>query len=128
MKKIGYGINGYKKTAVISIDFAPFCVFVLNDLFDLICGYLVPPISFPRIEITRDGEKTDLKEYYGDLEQWFHCDIHSPVFQFCCKRTDSRLIEVDYDAARKALYDKDKKLWDEAEKLGEEMSQEEKSK
>jgi len=87
----------------------------------------VPPIPFPRIKITRDGEKTTMREYYGDLEQLFHCLVHRPVFQFCCKRMDTRSINVDYEVTRKAFYDKDKKFWDEGERRAEEMRREDMS-
>ena len=68
-----------------------------------------------------------MREYYGDMEQWFHCRIHGPIFQFCCKRTDSRSIDIDYEVTRKAFYDKDKKFWDEGERRAEEMRREDKS-
>ena len=127
MRKIEYGFNSYHKTASINIDFAPFWVFALDRLIEEACGYLVPPIPFPRIKITRDGEKTTMRKYYGDLEQLFHCLVHRPVFQFCCKRMDTRSINVDYEVTRKAFYDKDKKFWDEGERQAEEMRREDKS-
>ena len=124
MRRIEYGINSYYKKVSLDVDFAPFWVFILERLTEDICGYLVPPIPLPRIKITREGEKTTLKEYYGDFQQLFHCYIHHPVFQFCQKRIDARYIDLDYEAARKAFYDKDKKNWDEAEKRAAEMRQE----
>jgi hypothetical protein len=119
MRKIEYGFNSYHKTASINVDFAPFGVFALDRLIEGVCGYLVPPIPFPRIKITRDGEKTTMREYYGQ--------VHSPIFQFCCKRIDSKSIDVDYEVTRKAFYDKDKKFWDEGERRAEEMRREDKS-
>ena len=104
MKKIEYGFNSYHKTASINVDFAPFWVFALNEIVDGVCGYLVRPIAFPKIKINRDSEKTTMREYYGDLQQLFHCHVHSPVFQFCYKRMDSKTIDIDYEAARKAFY------------------------
>jgi hypothetical protein len=127
MRKIEYGFNSYLKTACISIDFAPFWVFALDRLIENVCGYLVPPIPFPHIKITRDGEKTTMREYYGDLRQLFHCHIHSPIFRFCCKKMDTRNINVDYELIRKAFYDKDKDFWDEGEQRAEEMRHENKS-
>ena len=50
MRKIEYGFNSYHKTASINIDFAPFWVFALDRLIEGVCGYLVPPIPFPRIK------------------------------------------------------------------------------
>ena len=127
MRKIEYGFNSYDKTASINVDFAPFWVFALDRLIEGVCGYFVPPIPFPRIKITRDGVKTTMREYYGDLEQLFHCQVHSPIFQFCCKRMDSRSIDIDYEVTRKAFYDKDKKFWDEGERRAEEMRREDKN-
>lgn len=127
MRKINYGINSYHKKASINVDFTPFWVFALDQLIEGVCGYLVPPIPFPRIRITRDGETTTMSEYYGDLEQWFHCHIHNPVFQFCQKRIDTRSIDVGYEETRKAFYDKDKKFWDAGERRAEEMRREDKT-
>ncbi len=73
-------------------------------------------MPLPGLTIVREGEKTTLREYYGDLRQLFHCYVHDPVFHYCRKKIDSRYLDLDYDAARQAFYDKDKKFWDEAEK------------
>ena len=121
MRKIDYAINSYYKTCSLHIEFAPFWIFALSKITEFMCGYLVPPIPLPRIKITREGEKTTLREYYGNLNHLFHLYVHDPVFQYCCRRMDSRFIDLDYDTARKAFYEKDKKFWDAEESMAEEM-------
>jgi hypothetical protein len=121
MRIIDYGINSYLKKCSLHIDFVPFWLVILENFFTFICAYLVPSIPLPKIKIIREDEKTTVKEYYGDLQQVFHLYVHNPIYEYCCRRTDSKSIELDYETARKVFYDKDKKFWDDEEKLAEEM-------
>ena len=127
MRRIGYGINSYHKNVHLNVDFAPFWIFALENLIEFICGYLIPPIPLPKIKIIREGEKTTVREYYGDLQQTFHVYVHAPIFKYCYSRMDSKFIELDYEMAKKAFYDKDKKFWDDEGRLVEEMRLEDKN-
>jgi len=127
MRKIDYAINSYYKKCSLHIDFASLWIFTLEKIIDFICGYLIPSIPLPKIKIIREGEKTTLKEYYGDLQQVFHLYMHDPVFEYCCSRMDSKYIELNYETARKVFYDKDKKFWDDEESMAEEMRLEDKN-
>jgi len=127
MRKFDYSINSYHRTASINVDYAPFWVFWLDDLFNFLCG-IVPPVPLPPIPIRlsdetsielNDGKKwTTLRDWCGNLRSLFHCSVHAPIFGWCWGKTDSRPIEVDYKKAKKAFYDKDREFWDEQEKVG----------
>ena len=121
MRKIGYGINSYHKTASIWIEYSSPLVFALKGTFDFICWYLVPPIPLPNFKITREGETYTIKEYYRNLGELFCLLVHHPILDFCYKRIESRTIDIDYDKAKEAFYDKDKKFWDENEKEAKEI-------
>ena len=115
MRKISYAINSYHKTASIWVEYTSPLIFFLDRISEFICGYLVPSIPLPNFTIVKEREKTTVKDYYGDLKSLFHCHVHSPISNYCWRKTDSRMIEIDYDKARRAFYDKDKKFWDEHE-------------
>ena len=118
MVKFSYAINSYLKTASIIVEYANPLVLALNKVITFICGYLIPAIPLPSIKIERDCEKTTLREYYGDLQQVFHIFVHCPVFEWCCRKTDTRFIEISYNEARGAFRDKDLKFWLKDEEIG----------
>jgi hypothetical protein len=126
MRIIDYGINSYYKKCSLNVDFASSWIFALEKLIEFICGYLILPIPLPKIKIIREDERTTVKEYYGDLQQFFHLYVHNPIYEYCCRQTYSKSIELDYEATREVFYDKDKKFWDDEEKLAEEMKIEDK--
>ena len=64
------------------------------------------------IDISGGGEWTTWQEWYGDLSQLFHCFVHVPIFDFCQKRTKSKLLEIDYQKAKEMFYEEDKEFWD----------------
>ncbi len=115
MRRISYGINTYHKTASFFVEYAHPLIFALDRITEFICGYLIPSLPLPNFRIMRDGEKTTIKEYYGSLQDLFHCFVHCPIFRYCDDRIDTRAIKVSYSSAKKAFYDKDKKFWDEQE-------------
>jgi len=125
MRKINYGINSYHKTASIIVEHANPLIFVLDRISEFICGNLILPAPLPNFKIIRDGEKTTIKEYYGDLRSLYHLWIHYPIFQYCAKKMDAEMIDIDYDKARKVFYDNDKKFWDESEERAKEMREDE---
>ncbi len=113
MKIWSYGINSYYKTADITIDILPWYIHLLDSLFNIICGNLIPPIPFPSfIKVKRDDDIYTLREWYGDLRQWFHCIIHVPIFDYiyASKRFKHLIIEVDYDKCKATFKDVDKKF------------------
>jgi len=92
MRKWGYGINSFHKTAYIWVEESSWWVFALDRTIEWLCG-IIPHISFPRIrmklkdaediEFNDGSEWTTWQEWYGDLNQYFHCIVHMPVFNYC---------------------------------------------
>ena len=82
---------------------------------------LIPPVPLQKIkkrlkdradiDISGGGEWTTWQEWYGDLSQLFHCFVHVPIFDFCQKRTKSKLLEIDYQKAKEMFYEEDKEFW-----------------
>jgi len=111
MKRLYYGINDYHKEASMIIEQGPRWAFLLDDIICLFC-LIVPPIPFPRISMKlKDkediaffgNEKTTLKDWYGDLSQWFCIKCHMPVTSFCYKKINVGIVKLDYDELMNTL-------------------------
>ena len=136
MKDWCYGINSLYKEASVYLKEAPWYIWFLNWLFNLVCAFLTSmDIPLPDIKIPTFDKETieyndgcrwvSLKAWYGDFGQWFHCIIHDPILHFCRRRTKTKHIGMDYDKLRKLVYSNDKKFWDEEEKSARETIKEE---
>ena len=68
-----------------------------------------------------ESEWTTWKEWYGDLNQWFHLFAHCPVFEYCNKKMKSQSVDITYEKAREMFYDSDRKFFDQAETRGAEI-------
>lgn len=133
MRRFGYGINSFHKKASIWVDYAPFWVFWLDDIFNFLCDR-IPALPLPPIPLRlfnegsiefNDGRKwVTLREWCGDLRGLFHLYVHTPILNYCFGRTDGRVIQVNYNKARKVFYDKDKEFWDDHEAMCEEIKDE----
>ena len=135
MKRWGYGINSYNKTATIFCEVAPFYIFWLEDIISAICGYLILAIPFPKIPLRlndddtedNDGKRwTTYKDWCGDLSQWFHVHVDMSVFDFCNKCKKHYSMDVPYYKLKKSFYEMSKKFWNEEEQFAKAMKQEEK--
>lgn len=115
MKSWSYGINTYHKTASIWLEEGHWYIFFLDRAIEFLCS-IIPPIPFPNIgRIIDEGEKYTLKEWWGDLDQWFCCSVHGPITNFCYKRINNFHIDIKYSKCRELFYGKDKRYWDEQE-------------
>ena len=134
MRKFSYGINNYHKTAFIDIEYGSFFIFLLDRVVEFICA-AIPDIILPKIKIKLRNEKaiefndnneyTTLEEWYGSINGLFCGRIHNPITNWCWKRLDHRSIKIDYNEAKKAFYDYDKKFWDDHEQEYEILDEEE---
>jgi len=121
VRKWTYGINSYHKTASLILEDAPWWVFVLEDFVDFLSAN-IPAIPFPSIKIYLTNEediecnggdnRTSLRDWYGDLHQWFHCRIHNPIFHFCVRRIRWKEVKIEYDRAKELFRDEDKEFWE----------------
>lgn len=88
-----------------------------------LCCDMVPSIPLPSakkrlkdqedIGLNGGNPWTTWKEWYGDFSQLFHCVVHVPIFNFCERRIQSRIVELGYDKAKEMFYEEDKRFWDE---------------
>ena len=129
MRKWSYGINSYHKTATIYVDDAPWWIFALERSIEFICD-IIPSIPFPKVKMRlRDpgdiecieSEWTTWKEWYGDLNQYFHVLAHNPVFYYCQDRMKTKFVDITYDKAREMFYDSDRKFFDGEAAIGDEI-------
>ena len=126
MKTWSYGINSLHRTASLDLQTGPWWVYALEWAVGWCCD-LAPSIPLPDakmrlrdqgdIELNSGHPWTTWKEWYGDLSQLFHCFVHMPVFDFCQRRIQSRIVWLDYDKAKEMFYKEDKKFWDEEQDL-----------
>ena len=123
MKSWSYGINNYYKTASISLETAPWHIFAIETITEIICD-VIPPIPLPNIKFRLKDEEsiwhngsewTTINEWYGDLCQLFHGVIHIPISDFCWDRIEIKRIEMDYDELKKMFYAENKKFFDDCE-------------
>ena len=118
MKRWSNGTNSCYKTSSILLEEAPAYIFILEDSISWVCDKL-PHIKIPflnRIKITRDNEKYDVAEYYGDTpHQIFHCLICVPVTGFCWDRINIKSVPIEWDKCKELFYKEDKDRWDEME-------------
>jgi len=117
MRRWGYGVNSYFKTASVDVDILPRHLYYLERTVEFICCYLIPNIPFPSfLHVTDkdDGSVYTWKEWWGGLEGWFHCTVHSPVFNYVYNsgRCKGFMIPVDYEYLKDKFKDMDKEYWD----------------
>ena len=72
-----------------------------------------------------ESEWTTWKEWYGDLNQWFHLFAHCPVFEYCRDKMKSESVDITYDKAREMFYNSDRKFFDYEATIGDEIRTEE---
>jgi hypothetical protein len=141
MKIWNYAVNSYYKTASIYVDIIPRHLVYFERVVEYFCCIrILHWIKFPNwnfICVDDDGHwhwKADettytLKEWWGDLGSWFHCTIHTPIFQYVYdyKRYKTFSYPADYDKLKADFKDIDKEYWDriaESEKEDEKMREE----
>ena len=125
MKNWSYGINSLYKTGHIFLEEAPWYVFAIARAVEWTCDYM-PEIPFSdRSIVDEDGNETTLKEYYGDLSQWWHCKVHDPIFQWAEKQKSTTTIEMSYEKIKELFYESNRKFFDDHEKIDEELTDEE---
>jgi hypothetical protein len=100
MRKWSVGTNDYYFTSSIYLEEAPWYIFTLDIIIPWICDYF-PRIPLPKINIIRDGEKTNLKEYYGTARDLFHCFVCSKITNWCFKKTKTQIISFPYEKLMK---------------------------
>ena len=123
MKSWHYAINNYYKTANISLETAPWHIFAIERIAEIICDSM-PSIPLPNIRFRlkdkdsikfNQSEWTTVREWYGDLSQLFHSVIHIPISDFCWDRIKTRRIEMDYEKVKEIFYAENKEFFDDCE-------------
>jgi len=129
MRNWSYGINSYYKTATIWLEEGPWWIFLLDRIIEFLCE-IIPPIKFPNLKLRLKNKEdiefygsewTTWREWYGDLNEFFHVTVHESIFRFCQRRINYKHIDIDYSEARELFYLEDKDFWDEEERIAKEM-------
>jgi len=121
MKSWTYAVNSYYKTADIYVEILPRRLYYLEKIVEYFCCIrILKWIKFPSfINYTyknKDGsiEIYTLKEWWGDLGSWFHCVIHSPIFDYVYNsgRCKTFSLPADYELLKGKFKDIDKEYWE----------------
>ena len=101
----------------------------MESLIEFICD-IVPSIPFPKAKMRlkdpddidfHGSEWTTWKDWYGDLNQYFHVLAHNPVFYYCQGKIKTKSVEITYDQAREMFYESDRKFWDQGAAVGDQI-------
>jgi len=115
MKSFNIGTNNYWYTASVILDDVPAPLYYLARITEFICDH-IPSIPLPQIPIklkdkdtydwtdNNDG-RTNLKEWYGDIQQLFHLYVCTPVHHLVWKHTKSISIDLPYDFLKERFPD-----------------------
>jgi hypothetical protein len=107
MRKWYVGFNNYWFTASIHLEEVPMGLCFLEWLVGWICS-IVPPIKLPKIRFKLKDKKkwewidskdgwTDLQEWYGDLNQIWHCFVCIPVINLVWKYTKTKAVNLPFN-------------------------------
>lgn len=108
-------------TADIYVEEGHWWIFALDSLIEFVCD-IVPSVPFPKAKLRLTNpddiefygsEWTTWKDWYGDLNQYFHLLVHDPVFNYCQGKMISKSVAITFDQAKEIFYESDKKFWDE---------------
>ena len=129
MKRWSYGINSYYKTSNLVLEEAPWYIFFIEWFGLFSCSY-IPEIPFPDI-LPKKRNKVDdcvckrekrhcedhdelytLKEWYGDLRQWYHGAVCSPITEWTNGKIKQYMFKVSYEEVFENFYKSDKEFFD----------------
>ncbi len=105
MTRWSIGTNSYYYEGSILLEEAPWYVFLIEYLIDIVCNYF-PSIPLPNIKIKRYNETYTLKEYYGTTFDLFHLYIHMPIFNWCYSKIKYKDIKFPYQMLEEYFSDK----------------------
>lgn len=95
--------NSHFETAYIYHEVGPWYLFFIEWLTMTICDW-IPPIPFPKWKITNQSllgddyinEETNLKDWYGNLRNFWHLKIDNRILQWVWKKFKVESLEIDY--------------------------------
>jgi hypothetical protein len=115
MRTFSIGVNNYWHTASIVLDEVPAPLYYLERFIEFICD-IIPPIPLPPIPIklsdkydadwtdNKDG-RTNLKDWYGDIQQLFHLYVCTNAHNLVWKYTESTVINLPYQFLKERFPD-----------------------
>lgn len=118
MRRWSVGGNNYWFTSKIFLDTAPWYIFAIEYIIQIICDYF-PRIPFPKIKIKRDGEETDLRSWYGTTQDLFHIHICTPISNWCFSKTKLETLSFPYNMLKELFPESfiDESIWDSEEDM-----------
>ena len=110
MRRWYIGFNNYWFTSSIFLEEIPVVLCFLEWLSGLIC-YFIPSIKLPRIKfklkdkndwdlINNGNGYTDLREWYGDLNQLWHAFVCIPICDLVNKYSKIETIDLPFNFAK----------------------------
>jgi hypothetical protein len=106
MRRWSKGTNNYYFTSSIWLEEAPWYIFFIENAIMWICHTLIPRIPLPSfIKIVREGEETNLKNYYGTVADLFHCYVCSPITSWSWKKIKHYDVSFPYKMLEEMIPD-----------------------
>ena len=110
MRRWYVGFNNYWFISTIFLEEVPMGLCFLEWLTALIC-YAIPSIKLPKIKfklkdkkdwdfINNENGYTDLREWYGDLNQLWHAFICIPISDLVNKYSKIKTIDLPFNFAK----------------------------
>lgn len=100
MRIWSFAVNNLYKTGCYILEEAPWYVFFLREAIMEICDH-IPSVPIPfgsKLFINEEyGEKISVKDYYGDIQCWFHVKICCNIFNWCNNKIKIYHINTDYN-------------------------------
>ncbi|MFW5847987.1 MAG: hypothetical protein ACOCVF_03640 [bacterium] len=99
MRMWNFGINNLYKTGCYYLEEGPWYAFFAREGIMIICN-IIPSFPIPfgsKIKIKDDGEEYTAKDYYGDINVWFHLNICVKIFNWSQNKLIIYIVDADYD-------------------------------
>jgi len=122
MRQFSYALNNIYYKCHIIVRHGRWQYFFIENIIERVCS-IIPAIPFPPIKFKLNKKDTEfygeeiitLKEWYGNISSWFCCEIHTPILNWCGKKINDSMFEVDYNKAKEVFEKYDPDFWKEPE-------------
>jgi len=120
------GFNDYYHTASIHLEKVPAGLYYLSEFVMWIC-VKIPSIPFPNFISWKSPEgRMSMREWFGDLQQWFHVNVCTHMFYFVRRHTKSTIIPLPYHYLKKLFpeYFESSSEWDDDDRMFRQLTRE----
>jgi hypothetical protein len=100
MKSWHLARNTLYKKADVTIEEGPWWAFFIMESSQWVCHY-IPSIPFPPIgKVMDEKDSYNWREWYGDLNSWWHGYVDEPVLFWAYRKIKRHFINIPYNRHR----------------------------